>query len=66
MTVGKIENDLERGFAGKHRPNCLLITDPKNIETNNCSTIQIGANFDEFVGDAKIVTESDHLMKNKQ
>ena len=34
------ENGLERGFAGKHRPNCLLITDPKNIETNDCSTIQ--------------------------
>ena len=28
MTVGKIENGLERGFA-KHRLNCPLITDPK-------------------------------------
>ena len=27
MTVGKIENGLERGFV-KHRLNCLLITDP--------------------------------------
>ena len=27
MIVGKIENDLERGFV-KHRLNCLLITDP--------------------------------------
>ena len=26
MTVGKIENGLERGFV-KHRLNCLLITD---------------------------------------
>ena len=28
MTVGKIENGLERGFV-KHRLNCLLITDPR-------------------------------------
>ena len=28
MTVGKIENGLERGFV-KNRLNCLLITDPK-------------------------------------
>ena len=28
MTVGKIKNGLERGFA-KHRLNCPLITDPK-------------------------------------
>ena len=27
MTVGKIENGLERGFV-KRRLNCLLITDP--------------------------------------
>ena len=27
MTVGKIENGLERGFV-KHRLNCLFITDP--------------------------------------
>ena len=27
MTVGKIDNGLERGFV-KHRLNCLLITDP--------------------------------------
>ena len=27
MTVGKIENGLERGFV-KHCLNCLLITDP--------------------------------------
>ena len=27
MTVGKIENGLERGFV-KHRLNCLLVTDP--------------------------------------
>ena len=28
MTVGKIENGLERGFV-KHGVNCLLITDPR-------------------------------------
>ena len=28
MTVGKIENILERGFV-KHRLDCLLITDPE-------------------------------------
>ena len=27
MIVGKIENDLKRGFV-QHRLNCLLITDP--------------------------------------
>ena len=27
VTVGKIEDGLERGFV-KHRLNCLLITDP--------------------------------------
>ena len=27
VIIGKIENDLERGFA-KHRLNCPLITDP--------------------------------------
>ena len=29
MIIGKIENDLERGFV-EHRLSCLLITDPKN------------------------------------
>ena len=29
MTVGKIENGLERDFV-KHSLNCLLITDPKS------------------------------------
>ena len=30
LTVGKIENGLERGFV-KHRLNCLLITDPLSL-----------------------------------
>ena len=30
MTVGKIENGLERGFV-KHRLNCLSITDPMTL-----------------------------------
>ena len=30
MTVGKIENGLERGFV-KHRLNCPLITDPRSL-----------------------------------
>ena len=35
MTVGKIENGLERGFV-KHRLNCLLITDPVSLFFTLC------------------------------
>ena len=37
MTVGKIENALERGFV-KHCLNCLLITDPISLE-RTCDVI---------------------------
>ena len=43
MTVGKIENGLERGFI-KHRLNCLLITHPvgffKRLSSPNFSGTQ--------------------------
>ena len=37
MIVGKIENDLGRGFV-KHRLNCLLITDPLSPKDTGVST----------------------------
>ena len=38
MTVGKIENGLERGLV-KHRLSCLLKTDPEDLQGRSSNKI---------------------------
>ena len=50
MIVGKIENTLERGFV-KHRPNCLLIADPKHMKQQSVRMISFHVRLDIFACD---------------
>ena len=49
MTIGKIENGLERGFV-KHRLNCRFITDPMCF-TSSYTEFYLSADINECEND---------------